>query len=103
MMAPTYEEVMALTDEELQERYNVATKRTVVGTGYYWDEIVRRRAEKQTDRMIDVTERMNSSSDRMLAITVQIKSATNIMMWAAIVSAVASFAAVFIAIQSSCH
>ena len=50
MMAPTYEEVMALTDEELQKRYNVATKRTVVGTGYYWDEIVRRRAEKQTDR-----------------------------------------------------
>jgi hypothetical protein len=103
MMAPTYEEIMNLSDEDLQKRYDAATKNTVVGTGYYWDEIVRRRAEKQAQRMFDVTEKMSSSSDRMLDITVEIRTATNIMMWAAIASVVVSIIALIIALQGGCH
>ena len=41
-MIPTYEQLVSLSDQDLVDGYNTAAERTVVGTGFYLDELNRR-------------------------------------------------------------
>jgi hypothetical protein len=43
-MIPTYEQLGSLSDQDLVDRYDAAAPHTVVGTGFYLDELNRRRS-----------------------------------------------------------
>jgi hypothetical protein len=53
---PKYRELNNLSDEDLIEKYNEAAEHTVVGTGFYLDELVRRDNVRESKRMLRVSE-----------------------------------------------
>ncbi len=55
---PKHDELAQLTEEDLVRRYNEAAENTVVGTGFYRDEIVRRGQQRQNDQMLAFTKQM---------------------------------------------
>ncbi|MEK7384333.1 MAG: hypothetical protein AAB262_13745 [Elusimicrobiota bacterium] len=72
---PKHEELAKLTEEDLVRRYNVAAENTVVGTGFYRDEIVRRGQQRQNDQMLAFTKQM-----RDLTIWIAILTIVNTML-----------------------
>ena len=57
---PKYTELEALTDDELIARYDAAAVNTVVGTGFYREEIARRQMAKESTRMLQLTQTMRT-------------------------------------------
>ena len=53
--AKTIAELRSRSDEELIEQHDVLAKGTGVGTGYYLDELRRREADRQGERMLRLT------------------------------------------------
>ena len=60
-MAETIEELRNLPDEEVIQRHDSAAVHTVVGTQHYLDELARRDAVRQGERM----ERLTASINRL--------------------------------------
>lgn len=54
-MIPKYGELKKLTDEELITAYDDEAERTVVGTGFYLDELARRTQERLASQMRNMT------------------------------------------------
>ncbi len=54
-MAHSIKELRRLSDDELIRQHDEAAKSTVVGTGYYLDEIRRRDADRRERRMLLLT------------------------------------------------
>ena len=50
-MAPKYETVQQMSDEEIIEAYNNGSENTVVGIQFWLDEIIRRRNERTVLKM----------------------------------------------------
>jgi signal transduction histidine kinase len=59
-MIPKYSELSALSDDELRERYDAAAKSTVVGTGFYLDELRRRAQQRQNDELLALTRQVRN-------------------------------------------
>ena len=53
--AKTIAELQALSDDELVRQHDVLAASTSVGTGYYLDELRRREADRQGERMLRLT------------------------------------------------
>ncbi|UUD64748.1 hypothetical protein D16iCDA_03345 [Pseudomonas seleniipraecipitans] len=66
---PKYTELEALTDDELIARYDAAAVNTVVGTGFYREEIARRQMEKESTRMLQLTQTMRTLTWVILGLT----------------------------------
>ena len=57
-MSQTIEALRKLTDEEVIDLHDRAAFHTVVGVQFYLDEINRRQQNKQTDLMVEFTEKI---------------------------------------------
>lgn len=68
-MADKYAEVQALTLEQLKARYDQIAQSTVVGLGFYREEIARREAEAQNGRMLAFTKQMRDMTIAIMAMT----------------------------------
>lgn len=66
---PKYKELEALTDDELIARYDAAAVNTVVGTGFYLEELVRRQLAKESTRMLKLTQTMSNLTWVILGLT----------------------------------
>lgn len=66
---PKYKELEALTDDELIARYDAAAVNTVVGTGFYLEELVRRQMAKESTRMLKLTQTMSNLTWVILGLT----------------------------------
>jgi len=66
---PKYTELEALTDDELISRYDAAAVNTVVGTGFYREEIARRQMAKESTRMLQLTQTMRTLTWVILGLT----------------------------------
>ena len=74
-MIPKHDELEALTEEELVRRYNAAAYNTVVGTGFYRDEIVRRQNARQTDEMLKINRNVHH-----MTIAIRVLTVVNVLM-----------------------
>lgn len=68
-MAPTHEQIAAMSDDDLVARYNDLAKSTVVGTSFYREEIARRQAGRENARMLALTHTMARLTWVILALT----------------------------------
>jgi len=66
---PKYEALEALSKDEIIARYNAEAIDTVVGTGFYRDELVRRRMAHESSRMLDLTRTIRTLTWVILALT----------------------------------
>jgi hypothetical protein len=69
-LAPDHAQLEALSDEELVTGYNAAAASTVVGTGFYREEIARRQMARESARMLALTRTMARLTWAILALTI---------------------------------
>lgn len=58
-MIPNYEKLQLLSDQELIEMYNQRATNTSAGTGFYIEELSRRKADRQNQKMLEMTKNIN--------------------------------------------
>ena len=78
---PKYKELEALTDDELIARYDAAAVNTVVGTGFYREELVRRQMAKESTRMLQLTQTMRTLTWVILGLTTVNAVLVAIQLW----------------------
>ncbi|MBH3440981.1 hypothetical protein [Pseudomonas luteola] len=78
---PKYKELEALTDDELIARYDAAAVSTVVGTGFYREELVRRQMAKESTRMLQLTQTMRTLTWVILGLTTVNAVLVAIQLW----------------------
>ncbi|MEQ8062634.1 MULTISPECIES: hypothetical protein [unclassified Xanthomonas] len=66
---PKHADLQSLSDDDLIDRYDAAAHNTVVGTGFYRDEIVRRQVARESARMLQLTQTMRTLTWVILAVT----------------------------------
>lgn len=66
---PKHAQIEALSDEELIARYDAAAANTVVGTGFYREEIARRRMARESARMLELTKTIRTLTWVILGLT----------------------------------
>lgn len=54
-MAPSYRQLLDMSDEKLIAAHDAAAKNTALGISYYLDELRRRATDRQTERMVELT------------------------------------------------
>jgi signal transduction histidine kinase len=69
-MIPSHEELDKLSDQDIIDRYNAAAHNTVVGTGFYRDEYIRRQAEKQAQQMLGINKNMQRMTIAITILTI---------------------------------
>jgi hypothetical protein len=69
-MIPNYEELQGLSDQDLIERYNAAAQNTVVGTGFYTEELSRRKTDRQNSEMLKINQSMKTMTILITILTV---------------------------------
>ena len=69
-MIPSHEELQGLSDQDLIDRYNAAAQHTVVGTGFYTEELARRRADRQNSEMLKINKSMKAMTVLISILTV---------------------------------
>jgi len=72
---PEHEELERLSDEELIGRYNAHATHTVVGTGFYREELARRKQERQNERVLALTKTI-----RNLTVIITVLTIFNVVM-----------------------
>ncbi|MEK0360924.1 hypothetical protein [Pseudomonas sp. CBC3] len=78
---PKYKELEALTDDELIDRYDAAATNTVVGTGFYLEEIARRQTAKESTRMLQLTQTMRTLTWVILGLTTVNAALVAVQLW----------------------
>jgi hypothetical protein len=68
-MIPRCSELRSLSDEELIHRYDKAAEHTIVGTGFYRDELFRREQERQANQMLAFTRQVRSMTVIIVCLT----------------------------------
>ena len=86
-MSERFGELRALSDDELETRYDLHAANASAGVGFYREEFARRRAERQGDRMVEMT-------DDIRRLTVHVRNLT----WAAVIIALASLTVAIVAV-----
>jgi signal transduction histidine kinase len=59
-MIPTHGQLASLSDQDLVDRYDAAAQTTVVGTGFYLDELNRRAQARQSAAILDLTRQVRN-------------------------------------------
>ena len=59
-MIPTHGQLASLSDQDLVDRYDAAAQHTVVGTGFYLDELNRRAQARQSAAILDLTRQVRN-------------------------------------------
>ncbi len=54
-MAPSYKQLLDMSDEHLIASHDRLAEHTVLGISYYLDELRRRAADRQTQRLVELT------------------------------------------------
>lgn len=54
-MAPSYRQLLDMSDEKLIAAHDAAAKNAGLGISYYLDELRRRATDRQTERMVELT------------------------------------------------
>lgn len=67
---PKHEELLALSDEDLVNRYNAEATNTVVGTAFYLDELSRRQSARESSRMLKATQTMRTLTWAIFVLTI---------------------------------
>ena len=67
---PKHDELESLSDQDLIDRYNRAAEHTVVGTGFYREEITRRENSAQTERVLLLTKTMHHMTIAITFLTI---------------------------------
>lgn len=78
---PKHTELEALTDDELTARYDAAAVNTVVGTGFYREEIARRQMAKESTRMLQLTQTMRTLTWVILGLTMVNAILVAVQLW----------------------
>jgi len=68
--APSKDEIDQLTDDQVAALYDAHAVGTVVGSGFYLDELTRRRLAQESRRMTDMTQTMKSLTWAIFGLTV---------------------------------
>ncbi len=55
-MAPSYQQLLDMSDEQLIAAHDRAAENTYLGVAYFLDELRRRATDRQTQRMVELTE-----------------------------------------------
>ena len=66
----TYKELHALTVEELEAEYDRLAKNTDAGLEFYREELARREAAEQNNRMVKMTQQMRNMTIAITVMTV---------------------------------
>jgi hypothetical protein len=69
-------ELRAVETEELVARHDAAAENTSVGVNYYLDELARRDAHAQSERMVKLNEKMVTLNAEMVDLTRTIRGLT---------------------------
>lgn len=80
-MIPTHEQLASMSDQDLVDQYNAAAQHTVVGTGFYLDELNRRAQARQSTAILDLTRQV-----RNLTIIITILTIVNVALVAVTVA-----------------
>lgn len=89
-MSMTFEELRQTTDEELVRAHDRHAKNTVVGTGYYLDELKRRESNRMNERMAEIAEETHESTEEMRHLTRIVTILTGVNVFAATASVMVS-------------
>ncbi len=54
-MAESYEQLVAMTDDEIRSRYDYLARDTTLGLGFYREELHRRAVDRQTETLVSLT------------------------------------------------
>lgn len=54
-MAPSYRQLREMSDEQLIVSHDRLAENTALGVNYYLDELRRRAADRQTERLVELT------------------------------------------------
>lgn len=68
-MSHALEELRSMSKEELIQRHDAAATHTSVGVSYYLDELARRDAAEQTERIVRLNDEMAASSKQVERLT----------------------------------
>jgi len=68
-ISPQHSELQALSDQDLVARYDAAAAHTVVGTGFYRDELARRHIARESARILELTKSMRTLTWIITALT----------------------------------
>jgi hypothetical protein len=66
----TYKDLHKLTKEELEAKYDQVAKNTTAGLSFYREELARREAEEQNQRMLKMTQQMKNLTIAITILTV---------------------------------
>ena len=66
---PKHAQLESMTDEDLIARYDAAAMHTVVGTGFYRDELARRQSARDSAQMLGLTRNIGRLTWVILALT----------------------------------
>ena len=67
---PKWKELQSLSDEELISKYDSSANNTIVGTGFYREELSRRATNKQNDEMVNISRSVKNMTIAILVLTV---------------------------------
>ncbi len=70
MMAFKYEQLKAMSLEELKRAYDESADSTVIGLGFLREEIARRESDEQYQRMVALTKQIRNMTLVILLLTV---------------------------------
>ncbi|MFC7301101.1 hypothetical protein [Cognatiluteimonas weifangensis] len=80
---PKHAQLEALSDEDLIARYDAAAANTVVGTGFYREEIARRQMARESTRMLELTRTIRTLTWVILGLTAVNAALVAVQVWAA--------------------
>lgn len=69
-MIPKYSDLQNLSDEKLQQMYDGHAVNIVVGTGFYLEELTRRKVARESARMLSLTKTMGRLTWVVLGVSI---------------------------------
>jgi len=67
---PKWKELENLSDEELISKYDLNAPNTVVGTGFYQEELSRRASNRQNEEMVKISRNVKNMTIAILILTI---------------------------------
>jgi hypothetical protein len=81
---PKYSDIQELSDEKLQQIYDGHAANTVVGTGFYLEELARRKVARESARMLSLTETMGRLTWVVLGVSILNVILVGVQVWLAL-------------------
>jgi hypothetical protein len=81
MMAFKYQQLEELTIDQLKQAYDLSANNTVVGLGFYREEIARREADALNTRLSALTHQMRNMTIVIVALTIINTALVAVSIW----------------------